>query len=493
MSTDPKFGRYCDECGNLINNAHKIYNGLEICGSCYPRLFCKAVCSDCAGPAVAHKRETAPIVCSQCMVLNRTCLRCEKPVKRAGLLLDGKAVCPSCVPYFKEDKCCGRCGKLTSRLSSMPSAGIFEKICHSCRNKLTHVTCSVCRKYRKAAKPAKQGFSVCISCVANVGSKHDCPGCGCVVPGPGLSRCRPCLTKANVEAELSLTVALFEHEWTRESWRSFGVWLHNRRPDCTITLKVLRSHQSFFERLDAGFVSSKEVTEQALVKAFGTQALRKHLLATQFVRERLGVAVSAESKALSAEHDRIDTILLDSKRKPWGALIARYASSLEGRKLTKRTVRMYLSTAAAFCAKAKVESSPWLAGELERYVSRNAGARNNISAFVTFCRREMKWDVEMPQKDVSVRPLVDPVQSVSKLRGLLDRAAASGSEKASLQTVSGILGAALGLSQSTICGLKANDFEIASSTMNVMIAGERITLPLELHPFALRLVALRSA
>lgn len=492
MSTDPKFGRYCDECGNLIKNAHKIYNGLEICGSCYPRLFCKAVCSICTGPTVAHKRETAPIVCAQCTVLNRTCLRCEKPVKRAGLLVEGKAVCPSCVPYFKEEKSCGRCGKLTARLSSMPSAGIFEKICHACRCKETHVTCSACRKYRKADRSAKQSSSICIHCAAHAGLKHDCPGCGCVVAGPGMSRCRPCLTKANVEAELSLTVALFDHDWIRESWRSFGLWLHYRRPDCTITLKVLRSHQPFFERLDASFASSTEVTEQALVKIFGTQTLRKHLLATQFVRERLGVAVSAESKALSAEDDRIETILLDSKRKPWATLIAQYAPYLEGRKLSKRTVRMYLSTAAAFCATAKVESSPWVAGQLERYLVRNAGARNNLSAFVTFCQREMKWDVEMPQKNVSVRPLVDPVQSVSKLRGLLESAAATGADKASLQTVSGIIGAALGLSPSTICGLKANSFEIAEPTMHVVIAGERITLPLELHPFALRLVALRS-
>jgi hypothetical protein len=493
VSTDPKFGRYCDECGNLIKNAHKIYNGLEICGSCYPRLFCKAVCSICASPAVAHRRETAPIVCAKCMVLDRSCLRCEKPVKRAGLLIDGKAVCPSCVPYFKEEKCCGRCGKLTSRLSSMPSAGIVEKICQACRNRETHVTCSVCRKYRKAAEPLNKGASVCVLCVAHVGLKHDCPGCGRAVPGRGLSRCRPCLTKANVSAELSLTVALFEHGWAREAWRSFGLWLHNRRPDCTVTLKVLRSHQPFFERLDAGFTSSNEVTEQALVKVFGTQTLRKHLLATQFLRERLGVAVSAQSKALSAENDRIETILLEGKRKPWGPLITQYALFLEARKLAKRTVRMYLSTAAAFCATAKVGASPWVAGQLERYLTRNAGARNNLSTFVTYCQGEMKWDVEMPQKGVSVRPLVDPVQSVSKLRVLLDKAAATGSEKASLQTVSGILATALGLSQSTVRSLNADDFEIAASTMHVVIAGERISLPLELQPFALRLVGLRSA
>lgn len=493
MSTDPKFGRYCDECGKLIKNAHKIYNGLEFCGSCYSRLFSKAVCSVCTGPAVAHTRETQPVVCGQCVLLDRSCLRCEKPVRRAGLIINGNAVCPSCVPYFKEEKCCERCGKLTPRLSSMPSAGISAKICDACRNKETHVTCSVCRKYRKAAQAANEGVPVCISCVGSVSLKHDCPGCGRAVPGPGLSRCRPCLTLANVEAELSLTVALFEHAWTRHYWRAFGKWLHERRPDCTVTMKVLRSHQPFFERLDAGFGSSNEVTEQVLVKVFGTQTLRKHLLAAQFLRERLGVTVSAVSKALSAENDRIETILLESKRKPWGALVAHYALHLEGRKLAKRTVRMYLTTATAFCASAKVEASPWLAGQLEHYLARKSGSRNNISAFVTYCQREMKWDVEMPQKGVSVRPLVDPVQSVSKLRVLLDKAEATGSEKASLQTVSAILATALGLSQSTIRSLKTDDFQIAGSAVYIVIGGERITLPLELHPFALRLVALRAA
>jgi len=492
VSTDPKFGRYCDECGHLIKNAHKIYNGLEYCGSCYPRVFYKTNCCLCAGPAVAHKRDTSPSVCTQCTVRNRTCMRCEKPVKRAGLIIKGKAVCPSCVPYFKEEKSCGRCGKLTSRLSSMPSAGILERICHACRNKETHITCSVCRKYRKVAKPVAQGAAVCNSCTALIGLQHRCPGCGCSVPGAGLSRCRPCLTKANVDAELSLTVALFEHRWIKEIWKHFGLWLHDRQPHRTVTLKVLRSHQPFFERLDASFTSPAEVTEQALVGVFGTQLLRKHLLATKFLRERLGVAVSSESKALSSENDRIEAILFDGKRKPWGALLAGYAVFLAQRTLARRTVRMYVSSAAEFCAKVMINSSPWTAGQLERYLARNRGARNNISTFVKYCQREMKWDVEMPQKDVSVRALVDPVQSVKKLRNLLERTAATGPEGASMRTVSEVLSTALGLSPTKIRGLRTEHFEISSPDISVVIAGEHITLPLELHPFAFRLLELSN-
>lgn len=491
MSIDPKFGRYCDGCGNLMTKAHKLHSGSEYCGTCYKRLFKAAACVRCRGKAITHKNETEPL-CSTCTISMRTCLRCEKPVPRAGLIINECPVCPSCVPYFKEPEKCARCERVTSRLSTMPSAGIFERICDSCRNRHTHATCSVCRKYRKIGSRSDDASAICTDCSHDSAATHACPDCNAQLPGRGRSRCRACLNRSAVEREVKLTSALFRQNWAAVLWARFAFWMYKRSPANPKLLGMIQTHQSFFERIDASFASALELTAPVLLQSFRTAALRRHQLPMQFLAEQLEVHVDHAAKADVSEFSRINEVLISSKREPWSQLLQVYHRSLLSGDLALRSVRMYLSSAALFCASAHVGSQAWAAGALERYLDAKPGARNNLSRFVAFCRKSQGWDVHMPAKGALVRPLADPVRSARKLRDLIRKLDSAGIENATRADLVAVLAEALGCGKATVARSTAADFVVSADAIIYHLGEEQIRLPRELEPYAKRLATLAN-
>lgn len=484
MSVDPKFGRYCDGCGRLMETAHKLHLGNEYCGVCYQRFFKSASCVRCAGNTVAHKNNMEP-VCSACTTATRTCLRCEKPVPRAGLLVDGRAVCPSCVRYFKEPEKCARCDRVTPRLSTMPSAGVFERICDSCRNRHTHATCSLCRKYRKVGRRGEDAAPICTDCVGNEDVTHACPGCGVEMPGKGASRCRACLNRAAIDREVRLTTTIFAHEWVAILWSRFSNWVYGRSPGNPKILDIVRSHQAFFERVDAAFESALDLTGSALLRVFGTAALRRHLLPVQFLAEQVDIHVHSEAKSQASEFDRINETLIAAKRTTWNEIIHAYHQVLVASPLAPRSVRMYLATAAAFCAHADVGVKAWSHGVLEGYLKDKPGTKNSLSRFVSFCRNSRGWDVHMPAKGATVQPLPDPVRSARTLRELLKKVDTTGLQNAPRDVLGAILSVALGLPKSTVMSSTA-DFQVTHNTVTFCRGTEKIHVPNELEPYARR-------
>jgi hypothetical protein len=488
MSIDATSGRYCDGCGRLMQTAHKLHEKSEYCGACYKRLFKRARCIVCSKVAVIHKNDVRLAVCPPCKIAARTCLRCDKPVPKAALIVDDRPVCPSCVPYFKEAQECARCHRVTSRLSTMPSAGVYEKICGACRNQHTHSTCSVCRKYRKVAG-SRNDLPLCAGCLDGEGASHLCPRCGSDVPGKGASQCRACLNKAAVAKEIRLTRALFAREWVELVWTRFASWMYNRTPESPKVLGVLRKHQSFFERLDAAFASPLDVTGASLLQLFGTAKLRSHELPVRFFAEQLDVNISVEAKGESSEQERINETLIAARRAPWGPLLHSYNQELLESAISTRSRRMYLSSAALFCAHAGLDNTAWQPGTLERYLVRKPGTRNNLSPFVTHCRKAKGWDIGMPAKGTTVTVLVDPVRSAQKLRDTIRKIDSEGLENASLDELGSILSVSLGLARKVVLS-STKVYEVTPNSVVLSHGRERITLPEELVPYARRLVEL---
>lgn len=488
MGIDKKGVRFCDECGRGIVKAHKIHKSHEYCDTCYPRVFPSVPCTKCGASARPHRNDPQPPVCTACEIAERKCIRCEKSVPRAALVLDGKAVCPSCVPYFREPGACAHCKRETTRLSSVPSHGITEKVCESCRNKLTHATCAGCGKYRKVAQQSEQG-ACCVRCADNPYSEHACPDCGCAVPGSGKSRCRSCANLVAMTRELNLTAAIFRHEWVATLWTRFGTWLHDQNPAKPNLITVLRSHQIFFERIDAAFVSVLDMTQASLLEQFGTATLRTHLLPTRFLAEQLNIQISEEAKLQSAEQSRIDETLIAANRKPWGDLLRSYRKDMDAAELSLRSIRMYLATAHQFASYVGLAAAPWSCGQIERFLVEHSGARNNLSRFVSFCRSTQDWDVSMPPKGgVSLAPIKDPLVTSNKLAGLMKNVEEAGIENANRMTIQKILATALGISLNAIKALSANEFTSSKAGLSVSIQHEEIHLPEELIPYGQRLL-----
>lgn len=373
----------------------------------------------------------------------------------------------------------------------MPSAGVFEKICDSCRNKLTHATCSVCRKYRKVSHRSEDNSPQCVDCAQNTSVSHPCPGCGTDVPGKGLSKCRGCLNKVAIEREVTLSSALFVHAWVATLWARFAAWMHERRPANPKTLSALRSHQVFFERIDAVFTSPLELDGRSILQLYGTAELRKHMLPVQFLAEQLDVHVPSQAKSAASEEDRIREVLIAAKRQPWNTLLHGYYQNLAASALAGRSVRMYVSSAALFCGYANVGSEAWQAGLLERYLHDKPGARNNLHRFVTFCRDFQGWDVRMPTKGALVRPLIDPVRSAQKLRGLIKKIEEAGIENSSRSDLGAVIAVSLGLRTESILSQTAQ-LDVSSDGVVFVHGRERIHIPDELAEYARRLAEMSA-
>lgn len=484
MSIDAKHGRYCDDCGRSIKKAHRVFENNDYCSICYPRVFISKPCTQCGKSARVHRLSQDEPICRACARVGRVCLRCEKPIVKAGMISAGRPVCPSCVPHFKAASPCAACGVPSTRLSAMPSAGIFEKVCESCRNKVTHKTCSICRKHRKVVGTTQEGKPYCKACQPGAALSHSCPDCGVDVPGNGQARCRPCLNRMQIFHEVELSTLTLTRDWARVLYRQFANWLFTRQSESPSLMKVFRSHQIFFERIDAQLVNLRELTALELLKTFGTAGLRKHLLVTQFLKESLAIEATAEEKAENADLERIQTKLRENKKQPWGKILTAYAESLAGDALPVRTRRLYIATAEAFCQFAKPSSAPWSDDCARQFLRKKPGLRANLSKFVRYCSRAYGWNVTMPQRSAVKHKLNAPPKTVPYLQKLLQKVSIDGVDKVDRATLVRIIAKSFGFPIKAISDLSANHFQSDAGKLVFVVRGESVIIPPALDDIA---------
>lgn len=404
MGIDLKLGRFCDECGRLIAKAHRIHRDKDYCSSCYPRVFIPASCSQCGAGVRVHKRSDETPICRACIASTRHCARCGKPAPKVGKIVNGQAICPSCAPYYNEKQLCSCCGKLSFRVTRMPKLGINDPICDSCRNKVTHCTCSVCGKYRPRVGELDNGLPYCKSCKPGSEIHHDCPSCGSSVAGEGLSKCRSCNNLQRIRQETSLYAASLNEVWTKSLLLDFGVWLHEKQGGSPNCLKVLIGNEPFFERLDKEFQALSDIGEKNLLDGLGPAFIRKHLLAAEFLQQVLQVTISADSKAAKGECNTIAAKLDKNSKMPYGLLLKNYAQYLKEEALSERTARLYLRAAEKFCAYVGLQpDQPWKEHEIEMFLIQHSGSRASLFRFITYCKAKLGWFVSMPSKAAALK------------------------------------------------------------------------------------------
>jgi hypothetical protein len=480
MSIDLKYGRYCDECGRTIAKAHRIFEGNDYCATCYPRIFVSRPCAQCGTSARVHRLSKVPAICRPCSKSGRVCIRCEKPIVKAGMLSAGKPVCPSCVPHFREKAPCSACGKLTTRLSAMPSIGIHEKVCDSCRKKVTHKTCAICRKHRKVAGIAEDGKPFCDACQPGEAVTHPCPTCHTQVPGKGASKCRSCLNFAQIVHETDLAVLTLTREWGQVLCRQFASWLYQRHPAAPNLIRIVRSHHIFFERLDTQFSHVEDVTAQSLLEVFGTAGLRKHLLASQFLSDTLNLEVTPELKSENADLERIRSKLFENKKSPWGQIFEQYAAWLLESGIPTRTRRLYLGTAESFCQFVKLSNAPWSEDAIVQFLRKQPGLRANLFKFVGHCSRAYGWDVKMPPRTAAQHRQASVPATVTQLQKLLHLIGRQGVDKVDKKTLARIIAKSLGFPLKTILSISHDDCRARAAALVLTVGGENITIPQEL-------------
>jgi hypothetical protein len=240
--------------------------------------------------------------------------------------------------------------------------------------------------------------------------------------------------------EADLHSLILQRQWARELLIAFAIWLHERcgnQPNC---FSLFVSHEIFFERLEAHFDTLTEITEVSLLEHFGVALLRQHLLATIYLQEQCGFTIAEEIKLDSAERSRIKDKLVKNAREPWAPLLKNYSQWLSATDVSLRTQRLYLRAAEKFCQLQKVRSdSAWQANDISDFLKKNSGSRASLYKFVSYCRSQLGWEVEVPNGHVSTSTSLP-----DRLKSLIKRVKTEGVEFVDIGTLSKMLALAFG-------------------------------------------------
>lgn len=97
----------------------------------------------------------------------------------------------------------------------------------------------------------------------------------------------------------------------------------------------------------------------------------------------------------------------------------------------------------------------------------------------------------MPTKGALVRPLIDPVRSAQKLRGLIKKIEEAGIENSSRSDLGAVIAVSLGLRTESILSQTAQ-LDVSSDGVVFVHGRERIHIPDELAEYARRLAEMSA-
>jgi hypothetical protein len=169
--------------------------------------------------------------------------------------------------------------------------------------------------------------------------------------------------------------------------------------------------------------------------------LRRFLLPMKFLRECIGLVPDPASKEVLVENARINAIILRTRGKAWGTLLAGYREWLESEQMIPRTRRLLLRAAEAFCQSQKVDGkSAWSARAIPAFLRRSPGHRASLFKFVTYARSQFTWAVSMPK----AMPLSKPPTTIHDLDKLMRRVMERGIEVVPVRELARTIAKALG-------------------------------------------------
>lgn len=480
--------RACDVCGARGRKIHRIHKGVSHCANCYAREFRSEKCSGCGIATRVHRLATAAPQCRRCEASQRRCVRCDALVPRAGCRVANGVACPSCAVYFRPAIACDGCGKPSRRLSTPASHPEEGRLCDACRNRASHATCSHCRRYRPRAGFDEAGKPYCASCCVSGSAHHACPGCGVEVSGRGNGQCRACLNSEQLRRECQIAIFSLDHAWAQDALRDFADWLWIRIPGEPKVVGMFRTSLPFFERLNAAFTSRDDIRPSTLLDHFTVSGLRKHLLCTQFLEDRLGVIVGVNEKSDHVEQQRIEALLRTGKRRTWHSTLLAFHLWLVEKGRPARTRRLYLSNALRFLVAAAVDDVTDLTDALVViFLKKTPGARNNLSVFIGYVREATGHKLTLPSRDALSK--AEPA-AVGRLRSVL-RQIDGFSDGAPLELLERAIAIAFGLRRRALQDAR---WRLDENSEQLVLVGPqaRLTIPSGLARVARQWSALRG-
>lgn len=338
--------------------AKKVYKGIAFCGACYAREFHRVPCIKCKKRCRQHFSAYGGL-CPDCSKEERRCLRCERPVLKAALIVGDRPVCPSCRRHFRP------------KVSYRP---------------IGHATCRVCRKYRFAVSQDEKGRPICSRCTKadrtdEIRVQEAAYWCGAL---------RKKARLASIEIGQDWVIRLWDHFIETET--SAG--------NAKATALKIALYIQFFSRLDASFSSTDLINGEALCEAFTGDELRRYFKPLSFLAACSIQIPTQEQKVRAIEESRIKRMVETAEHCAHYSLLREFAAELlrihpDSPPPNPKTARMSIRPAADLTQVAG--SEPLQQRHVDHYLRTHRGQVAALHKYIGFLKRR-GLDVRLPPR-----------------------------------------------------------------------------------------------
>lgn len=375
----------CSICGKtpVISKFQQEY----YCANCYAQWFKRKMCQGCGQIKRIHRQG------EYCLECERTtdCVRCGKLAGtfEVGMISQYGAVCKACVRYFREEKECSECGKMTRDRYRSPVTN--ESVCLSCYRRYSFVTCKNCHRYRKVHNQEKQ---LCKKCDEQLFST--CPKCKCEMPSGYGTVCPNCARRTLLFNLIRLNTHIFRNRTIKTAYKKFIFW-YMRKCGISVTLNKGSDYMRFF--IDCDDIWQKIPDYVELVTHFKPNGCRSNLTVFRWLLDTHQVTMDESLKDDLAEMERIQALF--NKLKASVPCIASYYKNLQQRydsgKTSLKSVRLALQPAMDLVSSNNITNFP-TQEQLNSYLAVKSGQTAAITGFINHLKLQYHCELEINHK-----------------------------------------------------------------------------------------------
>ncbi len=385
----------CDECQRPMAKAKRTHGGRRFCGTCYPKLFKRLLCSGCGNFArLPVFNESAK--CRQCE-LSVACVRCNRTGRPVGMITPDGPACNSCAHHFRAPEPCDKCGTLSTRLTRVLSIDASARCCPKCVRK-SSATCPCCRRHRKLLC-GPDGHMRCKACVEQ--GSISCASCGESMPAGRKKDCESCAWKAAFHRRARVCRELLDQAHTRNLFDKFCIWLNQHMGAHKAFLK-LKSYLPFFRFLKTQSTGIPPYV--SLLGHFQADGLRRMQTPMLWLEERYGVVADDALREEHSEKRRIDELINSLPDGTASKMLLGYRSYLLSKQgegsTTFRSIRLALRAAKGVLetASATFDAVP-TQKTFTRYMTLVPGQKAAAQGFVSYLNRTHNLGLELTVSD----------------------------------------------------------------------------------------------
>ena len=371
----------------------------------------------------------------------RTCLRCEREVKVAAIVIGEGAVCKSCRPYVPP----------------------FIEL----KSPENHETCTKCGRFRSVETRDPSGDPICKKCMIDPNN----PGIQHQISEDYWHRMAARQWRLGEEA--------FESSWCRNLFEGFAVWADGRISAQWLALNVADVRDRFL-KIEAAFSSREEITADRLLNIFGAEGVRRLGRVIPYLHAQ-GVQVPSRASSLrAAEMDRISRSLLEMEDSPHYSLLTDYAAHLEcprpkGHALKSRTKRYYLKAATELL---RTAGHARLEGKIvEKMLRETPGHAASLGRFIGFLNKRFNYHLPRPNVRRASNSKQRKKRGVTALQEVMEVLSQEPPEALRKSLTAGMLVGISAVPLEEVLAMRRGDVKSVDNLVRVRMLGEWGTLP----------------